>query len=98
MLLLALNSTLLMGQVQILLNMDANPNPRISDWVDRNEVLTLTVTSSNPSLEGKEYKIRFRLYLEDNLVADNNLTLMPVHAVVTGRRYLWPMRWCRGMR
>ncbi len=84
MLLLALNSTLLMGQVQILLNMDANPNPRISDWVDRNEVLTLTVTSSNPSLEGKEYKIRFRLYLEDNLVADNNLTLMPVHAVVTG--------------
>lgn len=83
-LLFALNSTLAMAQVQILLNVDASPNPRISDWVDQNEVITLTVTSSIPSLEGKEYKIRFRLYLDDNLVADNNMALMPVHTVVTG--------------
>lgn len=72
------------AQVQISLNADASPNPRISDWIDRNEMVVLTVTNTTPSLEGTRYKIRFSLYRDDVLVADNNLASMPEHQLITG--------------
>ncbi len=60
------------GQVTISLNVDSHPNPRISSWVDRDEIAQLTVTNSDQNLVGTEYKIKVKMFLDDNLVLQTN--------------------------
>ncbi|SMO36403.1 hypothetical protein SAMN06265379_101279 [Saccharicrinis carchari] len=60
------------AQVQITLNVDANPNPKISEWMDRSELAILTVTNGEQKLEGLEYKIKVKIFADNNLVAETN--------------------------
>ena len=60
------------AQVSISLNVDANPNPYIADWVNRSELAILTVTNTNPALEGQEYRIVVRVSLDGNTVVETN--------------------------
>jgi hypothetical protein len=72
------------AQVGITLNVDANPTPRFADWVNRNELAVMTVTNTNPRLEGLEYKIKVRLSIDNNLVAETNLSKIPSRTLPFG--------------
>ena len=72
------------AQVGITLNVDANPTPRFADWANRSELAVMTVTNSNPRLEGLEYKIKVRLSIDNNLVAETNLSKMPTRTLSFG--------------
>jgi hypothetical protein len=72
------------AQVGITLNVDANPTPRFADWVNRNELAVMTVTNTNPRLEGLEYKIKVRLSIDNNLVAETDLSKIPSRTLPFG--------------
>ena len=72
------------GQVQINLNVDANPSPRIADWVNRAELAILTVTNTNPELEGTPYRISIRMSLNGELVAQTHTPSVPIRALSLG--------------
>ncbi|MGM0573887.1 MAG: hypothetical protein ACQESL_09065, partial [Bacteroidota bacterium] len=72
------------SQVQINLNVDANPSPRISDWVERDELAILTVTNTSPEMEGMSYRIQMRLLLDGNLVAETHLPSVPSRSLLLG--------------
>jgi len=65
-------STFLYGQVTVNLNVDANPNPYISSWANQEELVIVTVTNTNPGMEGMNYKIRIKMELDGDLVAETN--------------------------
>ena len=50
--------------------MDANPNPRIADWVNRSELAIMTVTNTSPRLEGLEYRISMRMLRDGRPVVE----------------------------
>ncbi len=72
------------AQVQVTLNVDANPPPHIADWVNRDALAILTVTNTNPALEGTPYRINIRLLLDDVLVAETHLPSVPVRNLTFG--------------
>ena len=43
-------------EIKVSLNVDPNPNPQISEWVDRTELAMLTIVNTNEKLEGFEFK------------------------------------------
>lgn len=60
------------AQVTVTLNVDSHPTPQISEWVNRDNLAILTVTNTNPSLEGTEYIIKTKLFLDGGLVLETN--------------------------
>ncbi len=71
-LMLFLSSTWLYGQVMVSLNVDANPTPYISSWANQDELVIVTVTNTNPGLEGMDYKIRIRMEIDGDVVVETN--------------------------
>jgi hypothetical protein len=83
-LILSVVTTLATAQIQISLNVDANPSPKIADWMNRSEVAMLTVTNSSPRMEGLEYKIKVRVLLDNSLVAETNTSRVPSRSLTLG--------------
>ncbi len=83
-LLLLVSPSWLLGQVMVGLNVDANPNPYISSWANQEEVVIVTVTNTNPSLEGMDYKIRIKMELNGVLVVETNISQVGVRQVPFG--------------
>ena len=77
-------SLTLQAQVSITLSVDPNPNPMFDDWVNRDELAIMTITNSNPQLEGMEYKIRLRMSIDNQLVAETNLAQIPARVLPLG--------------
>jgi len=65
-------------EIKVSLNVDPNPNPQISEWVDRTELALLTVVNSNEKYEDFEYKIQTKIYKDGELVVETNTSQMPV--------------------
>ena len=82
--LLILWSSLLYGQVMVSLNVDANPNPYISSWANQEEMVIVTVSNTNPGLEGMDYKIRIRMELDGDLVVETNTSQVVTRQVPFG--------------
>jgi hypothetical protein len=66
------------AQVQVSLNVDANPTPELSEWVNRNNLAIVTVTNTMPSLEGLKYRIKVKMLLngERILETDNTTSIL----------------------
>jgi hypothetical protein len=77
-------STSSKAQIQINLSVNANPSPRLSEWVNRNETAMLTVTNTDPRLEGSPYKIQIRLSVDGRLVAETHTPSVPVRSLALG--------------
>lgn len=60
------------AQVTVALNVDSHPSPQISEWVNRTNLAILTVTNTDERLEGTEYKIKVKLFLDGDLIAETN--------------------------
>lgn len=72
------------AQVAITLNVDPNPTPLFSDWANREELAIMTITNTNPKLEGKEYKIMLRISINNQLVVETDLAKMPPRVLSLG--------------
>jgi hypothetical protein len=66
------------AQLSVSLQVDATPNPRISDWVNRTEIAMLTVTNLSPSMVGKSYKIVTKLLYNGQVVIQTKPAQMPL--------------------
>ncbi|HHB79623.1 MAG TPA: hypothetical protein ENK85_10370, partial [Saprospiraceae bacterium] len=62
----------LTGQATVSLNVDAHPTPQLALWVDRQEIAELTVENADPSLEGTDYIIKTKMFLDGDLVLETN--------------------------
>ena len=62
------------AQVQVSLNVDANPTPELSEWVNRNDLAIVTVTNTNPNLENQEYRIKVKMLLNNELILETDNT------------------------
>ena len=71
-------STLFAQEIKVSLNVDPNPNPQISEWVDRTELAILTIVNSNEKFEDFEYKIQTKIYKDGDLVVETNTSQMPI--------------------
>lgn len=60
------------AQVQVHLNVDANPTPELFEWVNRSNLALLTVTNSEENLVGLEYRIKVKLRLDGDLVLETD--------------------------
>ena len=65
-------------EIKVSLNVDSNPNPQISEWVDRTELALLTVVNTNEKLEDFEYKIETKIYKDGDLVVETKTSQMPI--------------------
>lgn len=65
------------AQISISLNVDANPNPRISDWVNRTEIVVMTVTNTDARLVGRPFKIQIRMEYDGKTVIETKPQDMP---------------------
>ncbi|UMB55435.1 hypothetical protein MKD41_08160 [Lutibacter sp. A64] len=65
-------------EINVSLNVDTNPNPQISEWVDRAELALLTIVNTNEKYEDYEYKIQTKIYKDDELVAETKANQMPI--------------------
>ena len=65
------------AQLQATLNVDSNPTPEISQWVNRNNLAILTVTNSNPR-SAIDYRIKVTLSVDGKQVleTDNSVPMM----------------------
>ncbi|MFT6196669.1 MAG: hypothetical protein ACJAXY_000994 [Nonlabens sp.] len=65
------------AQLQATLNVDSNPTPELSEWVNRTDLAILTVTNPSPQTT-VEYRIRVRLLLEGTikLITDETVPYM----------------------
>jgi len=60
------------AQVTVTLNVDSHPSPQISEWVDRTNLAILTVTNTDEHLEGLEYKVKAKMFIDGDLIAETN--------------------------
>ena len=60
------------AQASVSLNVDNNPTPQLALWADRQEVAELTVENTDPALEGTQYIIKTKMFLDGNLVLETN--------------------------
>lgn len=58
------------AQIQVSLNVDSNPTPEISEWVNRNNLAILTVTNTDPSMEDVAYKIKVEMYKDGDMMLE----------------------------
>ncbi|MDI6402757.1 hypothetical protein QLX67_12185, partial [Balneolaceae bacterium ANBcel3] len=58
------------ARVDVSLNVDSNPHPRVADWINRTEMAMLTVTNTDPRLEGIEYRISVRVLKDGRPVVE----------------------------
>jgi hypothetical protein len=65
-------------EIKVSLNVDPNPNPEISEWVDRSELALLTIVNTNQRLEDLEYKILTKIYKGSELVVETKTEKMPI--------------------
>ena len=72
------------AQVHISLNVSSHPTPQISEWENRNEVAILTVTNTDPNMEGRSYKIEAEIYLDNRLIAETRTQDMPIMQLPLG--------------
>jgi len=82
--LLILIATNLMSQVMVSLNVDANPTPYISQWANQDELVIVTVSNTNPGLEGMDYKIKIKMELDGDLVVETNTSQVVTRQVPFG--------------
>ncbi len=66
------------AQISVSFNVSTRPTPQISEWENRNEMAILTVTNSNSSDVGMQYKIKAKIYIDNRLVAETRLQDMPI--------------------
>ncbi|WP_282073568.1 hypothetical protein [Polaribacter atrinae] len=59
------------AQLQVSLNVDSNPTPEISEWVNRTNLAILTVTNTDPDWE-PDYKIKVEMYKDGNKMFETN--------------------------
>lgn len=71
------------AQVSITLQVDSHPTPRISDWVNRDELAILEVTNSDPQLEGNPYIIKVEMYLDGDMVLETDNSV-PQRNIILG--------------
>lgn len=64
----------LKAQVQVSLNVDANPTPELAKWMDRDELAIITVTNTDPGMVGREYRIKTTVLLDGKKVVETNKT------------------------
>lgn len=65
-------------EIKVSLNVDPNPNPQISEWVDRVELALLTIVNTNERFEDHEYKIQTKIYRDSELVVETKIDQMPI--------------------
>ena len=65
-------------EIKVSLNVDSNPNPEISEWVDRAELALLTIVNTNEKYEDLQYKIQTKIYKDGELVVETKTNQMPV--------------------
>ncbi len=82
--LLILLASNLMSQVMVGLNVDANPTPYISQWANQDELVIVTVSNTNPGLEGMDYKIKIKMELDGELVVETNTAQVVTRQVPFG--------------
>lgn len=75
---LSVFSNLFAQEIKVSLNVDANPNPQISEWVDRAELALLTIVNTNEKYEDFQYKIQTKIYKDGELVVETKSSQMPV--------------------
>jgi len=63
------------AQLQVSLNVDSNPTPEISEWVDRQELAILTVTNTDPDWEA-DYKIKVEMYKDGVKMFETNNSVL----------------------
>ena len=83
-LLLILTTAPALSQVRVNLNVDSNPNPRIADWINRSELAILTVSNTEPGLEGREYRINASMRLDGRPVVETDTRQIPVQRLEFG--------------
>ena len=71
------------AQVQVHLNVDANPTPELFEWVNRSNLALLTVTNAEENLVGLEYRIKIKLRLDGDLVLETDNSV-PVQRLEMG--------------
>lgn len=77
-------SSVFYGQVMVSLNVDANPNPYIASWANQEEMVIVTVSNTNPGLEGLDYKIKIKMELDGELVVETNTAQVATRQVSFG--------------
>ncbi|WP_456376400.1 hypothetical protein, partial [Lutibacter sp.] len=65
-------------EITVNLNVDSNPNPEISEWVDRTELAILTIVNTNERFVDLEYKIVTKIYKDGELVVETKTSQMPI--------------------
>lgn len=65
-------------EITINLDVDSNPNPEISEWVDRTELALLTIVNTNEKYVDFEYKIQTKIFKDGELVVETKTSQMPI--------------------
>jgi len=76
------------AQVQVSLNVDANPTPELYEWANRSNLAIVTVTNSEELLVGQEYFIKVKVYLEGDLMLETNNAVMTQRFVLGAQTFL----------
>ncbi len=66
------------AQITVSFNVSPRPTPQISEWENRNELAILTITNTNSSEVGTQYKIKAKVFLDSKLIAETRLQDMPI--------------------
>ena len=72
------------AQISVSFNVSSRPTPQISAWENRSELAILTIVNSNSSNVGMSFKIKAKIYIDNNLVAETRLGDMPVMSMPYG--------------
>ncbi|WP_456422057.1 hypothetical protein, partial [Lutibacter sp.] len=65
-------------EINVSLNVDSNPNPEISEWVNRTELALLTIVNTNEKYVDLEYKIQTKIFKDGELVIETKTSQMPI--------------------
>ena len=65
------------SQTSVTFNVSSRPTPQISEWENRSELAILTIVNSNSSIVGTPFKIKAKIFIDQNLVAETRLQDMP---------------------
>lgn len=70
-LLIGFFSSQMQAQIQLSLNVDSNPTPELSEWVNRNNLAIFTVTNTDPDWV-VDYILKVELYKDGILMLETN--------------------------
>ncbi|NQW43693.1 MAG: hypothetical protein HQ463_09710 [Bacteroidetes bacterium] len=73
------------AQITTTLNVDPNPTPEISEWQNQNSIAMFTVTCTNPSFVGTQYRLKVQMYLDgvEVLATNNTVSIQTLELGVT---------------